>query len=243
MKNNEKYSFRLTVTSRLPTNLGHIPMSTTIDFAELIRDAQLPGVFDPNSVEVVDLQSGRIIPHARTEDFAYSDRGRIEWVIRERMMSYEALGSEKCKKFHSIWHPKLQYLILDVMRKDPIGAYVEIMREIRHAKTYMKKLTSRKDYDCFYNYRKNVLESIKAKLETTKLIQGVKDHVAGYKIGDRQMYREIFTPSVRPNFMLTRYIVTPPEEGKSVGVIVGVRLHRRFAAPRPAGEEVALEQP
>jgi len=140
----------------------------------------------------------------------------IEWVIRERMMSYEALGSEKCKKFHSAWHPKLQYLILDVMRKDPIGAYVEIMREIRHAKTYMKKLTSRKDYDCFYNYRKNVLEAIKTKMEGTKLIQDVKDHIAGYKLGDRQMYREIFTPSVRPNFMLTRYIVTPPEEGKSV---------------------------
>lgn len=140
----------------------------------------------------------------------------IEWVIRERMMSYEALGSEKCKKFHSTWHPKLQYLILDVMRKDPIGAYVEIMREIRHAKTYMKKLTSRGDYDCFYNYRKNVLEAIKTKMEGTKLIQDVKDHIAGYKLGDRQMYREIFTPSVRPNFMLTRYIVTPPEEGRSV---------------------------
>lgn len=140
----------------------------------------------------------------------------IEWVIRERMMSYEALGSEKCKKFHSIWHPKLQYLILDVMRKDPIGAYVEIMREIRHAKMYMKKITSRKDYDCFYNYRKNVLEAIKTKMEGTKLIQDVKNHIAGYKLGDRQMYREIFTPSVRPNFMLTRYIVTPPEEGKSV---------------------------
>lgn len=140
----------------------------------------------------------------------------IEWIIRERMMSYEALGAEKCKKFHSVWHPKLQYLVLDVMRKDPIGAYVELLREIRHVKTHMKKLSSGNDYDCFYKYRKNVLEAIKARLETTSLIQEVKDHVAGYKLGDREMYRDIFTPSVRPNFMLTRYIMTPPEEGRSV---------------------------
>ena len=69
--------------SSLPNDLGHIPMSPTIDFAELIKGARLPGVFDPNSVEVVDLKNGRIVPHARTEDFAYSDRGRIEWVIKD----------------------------------------------------------------------------------------------------------------------------------------------------------------
>ena len=81
--NNEEYSFCLTVTSKLPTNLGYIPMSPVIDFAKLIKQAQLPGVFNPNSIEVVDLDNDEIIPHARTEDFAYSDKGRIEWVIKD----------------------------------------------------------------------------------------------------------------------------------------------------------------
>ena len=77
------YRFRLTVTSKLPTDLGYIPMSAEIDFAELIEQARLPGVLDPNSIEVVDVRTGEIIPHARREDFAYSDRGRIEWVIKD----------------------------------------------------------------------------------------------------------------------------------------------------------------
>jgi len=81
--NSEECSFRLTVTSKLPTNLGYIPMSPVIDFAKLIKQAQLPGVFDPNSIEVVDVSNGEVIPHARTEDFAYSDKGRIEWVIKD----------------------------------------------------------------------------------------------------------------------------------------------------------------
>ena len=80
---NLQYSFRLKVTSRLPADLGHIPMSSVIDFAEMIEQARLPGVLDPNSIEVVDVATGEMLDHALTEDFAYSDRGRIEWVIKD----------------------------------------------------------------------------------------------------------------------------------------------------------------
>ncbi len=76
-------SFCLTVTSKLPTDVGHIPLSPIINFAALIEQAGLPGVLDPNSIQVIDVAAGEVVPHARTEDFAYSDRGRIEWVIAD----------------------------------------------------------------------------------------------------------------------------------------------------------------
>ena len=75
-------SCRLMVTSELPIDLGHIPFSPVIDFAEIIAQAGTQGAFDPNSVEVIDLSDGEAIEHARSEDFAYGDKGRIEWVIR-----------------------------------------------------------------------------------------------------------------------------------------------------------------
>lgn len=80
---NARYSFTLTVTSPLPADVGHIPMSPVIDFASIMRQAELPGVLDPNSIEVVDLATGAVTPHARTEDFAYADAGRLEWVITD----------------------------------------------------------------------------------------------------------------------------------------------------------------
>lgn len=83
MSDNNIYKFRLTITSKLPTDVGYIPVSPVIDFAKQIEDAQLSGVFDPNSIQVIDLANGEIIPYARTEDFAYSDNGRIEWVIKD----------------------------------------------------------------------------------------------------------------------------------------------------------------
>ncbi|MBM3262539.1 MAG: hypothetical protein FJY97_03820 [candidate division Zixibacteria bacterium] len=75
------YAIPLTITSPLPGDLGHIPVSPAIDFGRLIAEAGLPGRFDPNSIAVIDLTDGRTIPHARAEDFAYADSGRVEWVI------------------------------------------------------------------------------------------------------------------------------------------------------------------
>ncbi|MSS72541.1 MAG: VCBS repeat-containing protein [Candidatus Latescibacteria bacterium] len=75
-------SIPIRVTSELPTDLGGIPLSVEVDFGRAIRDAGLQGVFDPNSITVVNVVSGRVNPHARTEDFAYADAGRVEWVIQ-----------------------------------------------------------------------------------------------------------------------------------------------------------------
>ena len=71
----------LTITSQLPRDLGNIPMSPTIDFGQLIAAAGGTGVLDPNSIQVIDAADGSVVDHALTEDFAYGDCGRVEWVV------------------------------------------------------------------------------------------------------------------------------------------------------------------
>ena len=78
-----RYGFRLVVTSPLPSDLGRIPMSVEINFGRMAREIEASGVFDPNSIEVVDVVSGEAMAFVRTEDFAYGDRGRIEWVVED----------------------------------------------------------------------------------------------------------------------------------------------------------------
>ncbi len=73
------YAMQLTVTSELP--VGRVPVDPTIDFAAVLQKAGLPGVLDPNSIEVIDLATGRPVPTLRSEDFAYGDAGRVQWVI------------------------------------------------------------------------------------------------------------------------------------------------------------------
>ncbi len=71
----------LTVTSEL--RLPRVPLDPRIDFAGLIREAGLAGTLDPNSIAVVDLSGNEDVPCAVSEDFAYGDAGRVEWVIAD----------------------------------------------------------------------------------------------------------------------------------------------------------------
>jgi hypothetical protein len=140
----------------------------------------------------------------------------LEEVIREKIISYRNLDFDKCREYYPQWNSKLQYIVFDLLRRDPIGAYVETVRELRRTDIKLKKAATKRCYNCYYVYRKNALTFIKDQLESTKLIELVKPHLYGYHIGDRSLYRQVFMPNVRPNFMLTRYSMTPPEGGKSV---------------------------
>lgn len=71
----------LTVTSELP--FPRVPMDPYIDFGALIRAIGLSEVLDPNSIGVFDTCAGVFVPCAVTEDFAYGNAGRIEWVITD----------------------------------------------------------------------------------------------------------------------------------------------------------------
>ena len=70
---------RLTVTT--PLSFSNTPLDPTIDFPELIRTAGVAGLLDPNSITVRNAATNETVPHALTEDFAYGDKGRVEFVV------------------------------------------------------------------------------------------------------------------------------------------------------------------
>ncbi len=136
-------------------------------------------------------------------------------VNREDILSYSRLGSEGCERCFPKRFSDMKLLLTEMVRKDPIGAYVKVKRLMRGELNKAKKESS-KCRRCTDFYIKNALMPIKDALENTKIIRMVKDRLHGYKLGDRSLYREIFHPLVRPNFMLTRYRVIPPEKGRLI---------------------------
>jgi type IV secretory pathway ATPase VirB11/archaellum biosynthesis ATPase len=138
----------------------------------------------------------------------------IDEVIKDRLISYARLGPENCRRCYPDLPSTLQYITINLLRRDPIGAYVELLREIRELKI---KISERGPCsECFRHYKEDILDVLKAKMENTQLIKLAKPYLTGYHVGDRSIYRQIFIPSVRPNFMLTKYMITPPESGISV---------------------------
>ena len=138
----------------------------------------------------------------------------IEDVVREKLISYSKLRPDLCSKCYPDFSQRLQYITINLLRRDPVGAYVELTREARNLKIRMQRRT--KCHSCYKHYLENIISPLQERFESTDIIKFAKPHLSGYHVGTREIYRQLFTPSVRPNFMLTRYMITPPEKGKVV---------------------------
>jgi type IV secretory pathway ATPase VirB11/archaellum biosynthesis ATPase len=109
---------------------------------------------------------------------------------------------------------ELEIILREMLRRDPIAAYVKIKRLIRRYRTKLSRSrgTARKNYQDYLVF----LDKIKDNMESLKLIQVIKDRTHGYRLGDRSLYRKIFSPLIRPVFMLTRYVSVPPKGSRLI---------------------------
>jgi len=130
-------------------------------------------------------------------------------VLKEkRIVSIKNIATGACAKYLGLWYGWLRDLVTLQLRGDPIGAYLNLTREIRHLQT---KAKSSEEYGkCVDHYLKNALFPLKEILEKCELIQKAKSFLVGYHIGDRKLYRMFFKPTIRPNFMYTKFMSQPP---------------------------------
>jgi len=129
-------------------------------------------------------------------------------------------------------HTNLQYLILNLLRSDPLSSYVETIRLIRDARIELKRLENNNEVDAQKRYI-SVLEDFAIHLGKTKLIKLVKDKLAGHIIGDRSLYKEIFRAEIMPDFMHTRLMARVPLDGDDIDAYsVGENEVRIFKVPQ-----------
>ncbi|MCK5023302.1 MAG: type II/IV secretion system ATPase subunit [Candidatus Aenigmarchaeota archaeon] len=138
----------------------------------------------------------------------------IEDVVSEKLIAYSNIKPTQAAKCYPEFPQRIQYIAINLLRRDPIGAYVELIRESRELMILMRKKGPCTRY--LRHLKENIVDVLRDKLEKTKMIKFATPHLTGYHVGKRDIYRQIFTPSVRPNFMLTRYMIAPPENGKSI---------------------------
>ncbi len=137
-------------------------------------------------------------------------------VMEEKLISEENLDKALSGKFFEKWKSWLYTLVSVQLRGDPIGGYLDLEREIRHIKIILKRAENEKERKALEHYLSAVLEPIKNILEKTDLIKNAQPFLTGYHIGDRSVYRKLFHPIIRPNFMLTKFVLKPPVGGEIV---------------------------
>jgi len=139
----------------------------------------------------------------------------IHLIRQEKIISIAKLGpTDSEKKFLPERINTMRSIVLELLRSDPVSAYVKAIRTLREQKVKMEALPLKQRF-IFKTYV-NALETVITLLEKTRLIKKAKPFIAGHKIGDRAIYRELFEPIIKPNFMLTRLMAEAPLKGEEV---------------------------
>ena len=122
------------------------------------------------------------------------------------------------ERLYSGWSVTLQNIILNLLKADPIGAYVEIIRLMREEKINIEKtdvleeMQSRNDF-------LELLTTLKRLFETTRMITFAKSYIAGYTVmQDRNLYRLFLRPEITPDFMFTRLMAEQPLNAEQIDI-------------------------
>lgn len=135
---------------------------------------------------------------------------------RKDIFSYSALLSDTtCSKWVNSWYSVVQDITSNLLRSDPVGAYVELVRLARDERVKSEKSLDNSFIRCSAKYVKILDYAIKM-LEKTKLISLARPYLAGHRVGDREIYRRFFTSTMRPDFMFARLMATFPHDGEEI---------------------------
>lgn len=131
-------------------------------------------------------------------------------VKNKDLFSYPALARSLASTTLTTKYNELHNVLFAELKKDPIACYVKIKRIRRREQIQLDKEIEEPIIKSHENYIK-LLDYILGLLEATKLITVAKPYIEGYKLGSRDVYRKIFSPSIKPDFMFTKLMATYPK--------------------------------
>jgi len=135
---------------------------------------------------------------------------------KERLTS-GILANPLNRRFVEGKYMELQNIIHRSLKSDPLGAYVELVRIARRERTQLEQgAIPREGVPCIQTFL-GLVETIVSRMEKTRLITLAKPALAGYVVGDREIYRRFFSPLVKPDFMFTKLQASYPTEGEEIG--------------------------
>ncbi|PJA70835.1 hypothetical protein CO154_00770 [Candidatus Pacearchaeota archaeon CG_4_9_14_3_um_filter_31_7] len=135
-------------------------------------------------------------------------------IKQENILSLNKMSVTSCNQCVPQRLGVLRYLLLTLLKSDPLGCYVETKRLLREEKINAETIAEQ----CkrCQNHYIILLNNIMQLLENTQLVKRVKDHLEGYHIGERNFYENIFRPAIVPNFAFTRLMASIPSGAEIV---------------------------
>ncbi len=113
------------------------------------------------------------------------------------------------------WYTELQNILYNTLKTDPLGAYVELKRIIRRETIMHERALDDDEVRARSRYI-SLLTYIQKNLEKTKLVAAAGPYLAGYDLTNRDIYRKIFSPLIKPDFMYTKIMAQYPKDAEEI---------------------------
>jgi len=104
-------------------------------------------------------------------------------------------------------NPQLENLLFEQIKLDPISTYVQIKRLIRRQKQKNTQTSNQLTY---------FLQTLILEFEKLQIIKKIKNKLAGHKLGNRTIYKKLFNPEIRPDFLFTKLQTKKPEDTEEI---------------------------
>ncbi|MFP4645384.1 MAG: ATPase, T2SS/T4P/T4SS family [Candidatus Woesearchaeota archaeon] len=131
-------------------------------------------------------------------------------VHHKELFSYGSLAQSVASAQLANKYNELHNVLFAELKKDPLACYVKIKRIRRREMVRLDKEIEENLIKGHKHYI-SILEHLLKMLEATKFFALVKPYVEGYEIGNRDVYRRIFSPTIKPDFMFTKLMATYPK--------------------------------
>ena len=103
----------------------------------------------------------------------------------------------------------LNYILNEVLKMDPVKAYRELKGVYYEQKAIAEQGMGNDAYV-------NLLEKVLLRFEELELVKKLSEYFDDYRIGDRQIYSQIFRADVMPNFTFTRMVAKIPDDAEII---------------------------
>ena len=131
-------------------------------------------------------------------------------VRNKDLFNYSSLAKSIASTNLAARYNELHNVLFSELKKDPLSCYVRIKRIRRREQIQLDKELNSQLATSQQHYV-DLLNHILAMLEGTKLLILAKPYLEGLQLGDRDPYRKIFSPTIKPDFMFTKLMASYPK--------------------------------
>lgn len=182
-----------------------VTMARTVDYL----------IETPNAAKVIFVQQ-------RNYSYTYNQVSLLleiakiyeHFIKQEKILLTSTLTPYACKRCIAQRYETMRYLILALLKQDPIACYIEARRLYQEEKANPKNVV-KECPECEAGYLK-LLGKLIVMLEKTALLKSVHDRLGSYKLRDRTIYKDIFRSEVIPNFTFTQLMASLPANAEIV---------------------------